>query len=130
MLSLSPLGRLGKAQNLLLDLARLCHLSTQLQQGGGGGGGNSNGAAQQQGEQHLLAGWLDAACAQFQLAQAEREGIVAGWTPAAFEALAASSQQQQHQEAGAGGQEGGEVASLRRLKKLLRGFAELHSRTQ
>lgn len=108
LLAVSPLGRVAKVQTLFTDLGVISHkVSTTQQQ-------------QQDYTQAPLADWLSAAAGQFSLQQAEVQTLRHQWSVCVMEAAVAEETQGQREQ---------QVAH-RQLKKLLRDFAELHSRTQ
>jgi hypothetical protein len=120
LLSSSPLARAQKVGAVLTDLACLAVAATQ-QQAQDAAGKQQAEQGSQQAAAALLGEWLSFAAQHFQssIGADEKASIVAAWPGALLEAASAEKLTGREQQ----------VAG-RRLKKLIREFAELHSRTQ
>jgi hypothetical protein len=122
LLATSPLGRVPKAQSTFTTLAALAASDAQGQQ-----------------QQQQLQGWLSSAVSHFKLPDSQAREILGTWVPAFIEAAAAEQRvahlKQQQQQHGAQVQQALQEADResqvisRRVKKLVRDFAEVHSRT-
>ncbi|KAG1673287.1 hypothetical protein FOA52_002567 [Chlamydomonas sp. UWO 241] len=118
LLSTFPLSRLHKAASVLAELGWLAGGSAagQALAAGGQYGGAPAGQAP---TLQLLAGWLGGGTAMWpQLAEPERQSIAGAWPAAVLEAAAGLSLRDVREQG----------LSSRKLKKLLRVFADAHAR--